>query len=302
VLRFGAAPIREAEAPIVAANPDFDLFGPAAAQPPVRPLESARHSRELDANSLYFPPLDATAEEGWEVARLLGVKAWMEDEVLEGSLRSHRSPWILHLATHGFFLPNEERMPNPFVVHSAGHQDEVPNEVDAATTPFARLAGAENPLLRSGLAFAGANTWARGGPLPLDAEDGLLTAEDVSGLDLLDTELVVLSACETGLGDTFRGEGVFGLRRAFTIAGAKTLVMSLWRVPDEQTRSLIADFYSRLIVGDGTGPGRSEALRTAQLELKRQPAYSDPYFWGAFICQGDPGQLGRRVSPSTGRS
>ena len=91
----------------------------------------------------------------------------------------------------------------------------------------------KNPLLRSGLALAGANAWLQGLRPPADAEDGLLTAEDVTGLDLLATELVVLSACETGLGQVHIGEGVFGLRRAFVLAGARTLVMSLWKVPDD---------------------------------------------------------------------
>jgi CHAT domain-containing protein len=143
----------------------------------------------------------------------------------------------------------------------------------------------ENPLLRSGLLLAGFNTWFTGGALPAEAEDGILTAEDVSGLDLLATELVVLSACETGLGEVRTGEGVFGLRRAFVLAGAKTLVMSLWKVPDAQTRELMEDFYRRILQGQG----RVAALRAAQLAMKAK--YPDPFYWGAFICQGDPGPL-----------
>ena len=144
-------------------------------------------------------------------------------------------------------------------------------------------------LLRSGLALAGANTWLRQPEeeqaLPVEAEDGLLTAEDVAGLDLLDTQLAVLSACETGLGDIQIGEGVFGLRRAFVVAGASTLLMSLWQVPDRQTQELMEDFYRRLLAGEA----RSDALRAAQLALKSK--CPEPFFWGAFICQGEPAPL-----------
>ena len=104
-------------------------------------------------------------------------------------------------------------------------------------------------------------------------------------MDLLNTELVVLSACDTGLGEIRTGEGVFGLRRAFVVAGAKTLVMSLWKVPDEQTQELMEDFYRRILSGEP----RAEALRNAQLALKAGRPH--PYYWGAFICQGNPEPL-----------
>jgi hypothetical protein len=143
----------------------------------------------------------------------------------------------------------------------------------------------EDPMLRSGLALAGANTWLKGGTPPEEAEDGLLTGADVAGLDLAATELVVLSACDTGLGQIHVGEGVFGLRLAFVLAGVKTLIMSLWKVPDSPCQELMVNFYRRLLAGEG----RAEALRSAKLELRSK--YPDPYCWGAFICQGDPGPL-----------
>jgi CHAT domain-containing protein len=101
-------------------------------------------------------------------------------------------------------------------------------------------------------------------------------------MDLLDTELVVLSACETGLGKVHVGEGVFGLRRAFVVAGARRLVMSLWKVPDRHTQELMVEFYKRVVAGDGG----AEALRGAKLAMKA--VYPDTYYWAAFIFLGDP--------------
>jgi CHAT domain-containing protein len=183
------------------------------------------------------------------------------------------------MATDGFFLPDMRRDLNEdrrFAFGSGGRTED---------GGLARLAQVENPLLRSGLALAGANTWLEGGALPTEAEDAILNAEDVSGLDLLGTELVVLSACETGLGEVYVGEGVFGLRRAFVLAGAKTLIMSLWKVPDKQTQELMEGFYKGVLEGQP----RAEALREAQLAMKAR--YPDPLYWGAFVCQGCPGPL-----------
>jgi Flp pilus assembly protein TadD len=321
VLRFGAASTGQPGEPLMLADPDFDLEldnvpSPPSAQsklgfwsrllrrhqaaPPspkaitaLAPAKTAhpagRRSRDLDRDrgASHFDRLPGTRAEGETIAGLLGVRPWLDAAALEGRLKTAcRSPRILHLATHGFFLPDQP--------HDPGQDRLGPSFEPMRET--ARLAGPlpENPMLRSGLALAGANTWLKAGKPPEEAEDGLLTAEDVSGLDLLATELVVLSACETGLGQIHVGEGVFGLRRAFVLAGAKTLVMSLWKVPDEPTRELMEDFYCRILAGQG----RAEALRQAQLTMKAK--YPDPYYWGAFICQGDPSPLGTHRSENAG--
>jgi CHAT domain-containing protein len=253
--------------------------GPVAAvrAAPGSSVRDGRRSRDV-GRAQPAQRLPATRLEGERVAALLGVEPLLAGAVLDQPLKAIRSPRILHLATHGFFLEDQPADLAP------GRRDMVAQPGPATAD---RLAGArfENPLLRSGLLLAGFNTWRNGEQPPDEAEDGVLTAEDVTGMDLLDTELVVLSACETGLGQVHVGEGVFGLRRAFAVAGTKTLVMSLWKVPDEQTQELMADFYSRILRGEW----RAEALRQAQQALRaRNP---DPYYWGAFICQGDPGPM-----------
>src|SRR5262249_47697281 len=196
----------------------------------------------------HFPRLPGTRLEGERVARRLGVSPLLAGDALEGRLKARRSPRILHLATHGFFLPNQPSDLGQLPGHN-------PN-----LGPLSG-AGMESPMLRSGLALAGANTFLRGGPWSEEAEDGLLTAEDVSGLDLLDTALVVLSACDTGLGEVHISEGVFGLRRAFAVAGAGRLVMSLWKVPDLATAFLMDRFYDNLLTH---GLDRDLALAEAQ--------------------------------------
>jgi len=270
ILRLGQKPPSRPAASLIVADPDFDL----GQRWDVKPLKSVRGRRSRDLQrDLRFARLPGTDQEGQEVAHLLRAQLWLAGEAMEARLKAIHSPRILHLATHGFFLE---------------HRPEDPNQVRRDFGVVSdRLAASrlENPLLRSGVALAGANTFLAGGSPPEEAEDGLLTAEDVTGLDLLDTELVVLSACDTGLGAVRTGEGVFGLRRAFVLAGAKTLVMSLWKVPDAQTRELMADFYRRLLMEEP----RAEALRSAQLGLKAR--YPNPRDWGAFICQGEPAVL-----------
>jgi CHAT domain-containing protein len=292
-LRFGAASSGQPTAALVAADPDFDLdAGQAharATSETVSVLQRGRVSRETQTADLdKLGQLPGTRVEGERIASMLGVKPLLGEEALEARIKACRSPRILHLATHGFFLADQRRDPNRelrglgLLGGQAGDGFGQMSEM-----PSGRMSGPgmENPLLRSGVILAGFKTWLKGGSLPAEAEDGLLTAEDVAGLDLLATELVVLSACETGLGEVRTGEGVFGLRRAFVLAGAKTLVMSLWKVPDAQTQELMEDFYHRILRGEG----RAEALRQAQLTMKRK--YPDPYYWGAFICQGEPGPL-----------
>ena len=244
-------------------------------------ISTGRQSRDLPRELHPVSRLPRTANEGAEIADMLrvtnfDVDAWFQEYALERRLKGATSPRIIHLATHGFFLENQ------------------PRDITAAYTSFAdimrdriAIAGFENPLLRSGLLLAGVNTWLKGREPPREAEDGVLTALDVSSLDLLATDLAVLSACDTGLGDVQTGEGVLGLRRAFMLAGAKTLVMSLWSVDDKATEELMVDFYNRILKGEGC----AEALRNAQLAIKDK--HPDPYYWGAFICQGDPRPLNR---------
>jgi tetratricopeptide (TPR) repeat protein/CHAT domain-containing protein len=281
ILRFGARLSGEPNASIVAAAPDYSLSGEHSVAPDEADAASGHRSCDLD-RSKFFAPLEVAREEGKNVAKILGMEPLLGDQVLKYRLKGQRSPRILHLATHGAFLPdqkpdlNAEPLASPMLTMDGRR--------------FAHLSRLENPLLRSFLALAGVNTWLQGKPLPKDAEDGMLNGVDVSGMDLLNTELVVLSACETALGRVHVGEGVFGLRRAFVLAGAKTLVMSLWKVPDDETRELMEAFYRSLLADAPC----AEALREAQLLIKQRYP-DDPLYWGAFICQGEPGRLVARV-------
>jgi CHAT domain-containing protein len=200
-----------------------------------------------------LPALPGTAGEARLVAEMLpGATVLTAEGASESRLKSVRGPAVLHVATHGFFQPDPRPEPSGW---------------------GRALRLTANPLVRSGLVLG-----AGGG------EDGLLTALEASGLDLWGTKLVVLSACETGLGAIENGEGVYGLRRALALAGAERVVMSLWKVGDEATRDLMAGLYRAL----RDGLGAAEALRRAQLEVMRDPARRHPFFWAGFYAAGDP--------------
>jgi CHAT domain-containing protein/tetratricopeptide (TPR) repeat protein len=243
---------------LLVANPAFDAKIGAGTEAPGR-----TRSRDFKGE---FSPLPGTAVEALEIARLVtGDKVVLQGpDATTAAVRKARSPRILHLATHGFFLRDEAVTPD-----DQGRRGEPAG------------ASYENPLVRSGLALAGANRASEAG----EGDDGILTALEISGMDLRGTELVVLSACETALGDIEVGEGVFGLRRAFTLAGAANVMMSLWPVQDDVTVGQMKEFYRDL---GKMSP--ADSLREAQLatirELRAQDGVADPSLWAPFIVAG----------------
>jgi TonB family protein len=160
------------------------------------------------------------------------------------------------------------------------------------------LPGFEDPMLRSGLFFAGANRVLQGEKPAEDLEDGILTAYEATGLNLQGTELVVLSACETGMGKIANGEGVFGLRRALQEAGAQAVLMSLWAVPDRETQELMTLFYNKWLAGED----KQQALHDAEMELRAtvKARYGEdrPFYWGGFVLVGSDKSHGASEIPS----
>ncbi len=201
-----------------------------------------------------------------ELSKIVGWKAdvFTETEASEQNFRKlsgKKAPHILHIATHGFFL-------NP------GRGSIAPKR--AKITVEDLLRNSSNPLFRSGLVLSGANYAWKSQQSDATEADGILTAYEIAGLNFWKTDLVVLSACETGKGVVFAQEGAFGLQRAFRQAGARSLIVSLWKIPDEQTVELMDIFYSHLFQGDLT----VVALRKAQLEMSEK---YNPYYWAAFV-------------------
>jgi CHAT domain-containing protein len=303
LLRLQVTGLSDTGASIVA-NPQFDLTRPvvncrteqrAPSFVPGAPDAKVEY-RGTDFTRLCYPTLAGTAQEAAALVPLLrNAKLWTQQDATEAALKSLHRPRILHIATHGFFLPDQPQ------VALAGN-DQSRGTLDTLGTPPPRMLQRENPLLRSGLILAGVNQRTSG-----PAEDGVLTALEAAGLDLFGTKLVVLSACETGLGDVQNGQGVYGLRRALVLAGSETQIMSLWKVSDDATQALMVAYYKRLQAGEG----RTDALRQVQMAMLRgelSPAkaihsgqretsdagekvttkdYKHPYYWAAFIPSGE---------------
>jgi CHAT domain-containing protein/tetratricopeptide (TPR) repeat protein len=218
-----------------------------------------------------FNYLPGTLEEIDSISELF--KTW-ERTVLKGSdaieerviRATDNSPAIIHIATHGFFFsaPKDDN-------------DDWSNSSKETNSLEYKISNLTNPLLRSGLALANINRVWRGGEEIDGLEDGILTALEVANMDLFNTKLVVLSACETGRGDIDNNEGIMGLQRAFKTAGAKQLIISLWKVPDDQTSELMQLFYKEYL----SGISAHKAFEIAQHKMRK--LYPNPYFWAAFL-------------------
>ncbi|MBF0529537.1 MAG: CHAT domain-containing protein, partial [Deltaproteobacteria bacterium] len=277
---------------ILVGDPSFDL-APAARKAALTRMGIRSSEREPDdmavtgsttenQTGMTFSPLPGTREEIQAIQNILGAKntrTFLGADAQEEALIQGATPRIVHFATHGFFLSD---LPYP----APADQSALTTTAEAALKSGCQPINLANPLLRSGLALAGANQTAAGDS---GKSDGLLTAQKILGWPLRDTELVVLSACETGLGQTQVGEGVYGLRRAFLQAGVKGLVFSLWSVADRETKELMTEFYRNYSSGRFT---KAQALRQAALKEKniavKRYGRPNPLFWGAFIFLGAP--------------
>lgn len=213
-----------------------------------------------------WPPLPATETEARAVARRLRARLLLAEDARESALRQADSPAVLHVATHGFFLGGA-----PVSLTGGRSLVAIAEEGPPPTTPI-------HPLLTSGIVLAGANE-----PGASADDDGILTALELSDLDLRGTRLAVLSACETGLGHTRPGEGVFGLERALNLAGVDHVVMSLWSVPDAETADLMTRFHR---IDEHPARALAVAMRRVVREQRRRRGDAHPWRWGAFVAAG----------------
>lgn len=251
-----AKPITQSTAVLIG----YPEYGPSPKQTPMAQLALRRSPQTRLSRDGFYDPLPATKQEVSEISQLLrlrfAVQTYTHAAAREEIVKTTSSPTVLHIATHGFF------------------------ETDTALGR-----SLQSPLFRSGLVLAGANralqdTAASDLFSPSRRDDGILTAYEAMNLNLDQTDLVVLSACQTGLGEVRNGEGVYGLQRAFKVAGAKSLLMSLWKVDDDVTRQLMTAFYRNWLQTND----KVRAFRLAQQSLRKK--YPQPFYWGAFVLVG----------------
>ncbi|HKD78491.1 MAG TPA: CHAT domain-containing tetratricopeptide repeat protein [Candidatus Angelobacter sp.] len=252
--------------PLLVADPLFDSPGNKLLVKTAKPVlgTAATGRRSITSgqklSDIYFAPLIGSEREARAIHALFPDAQMLTGaDATKAALEQVNAPRILHIATHGFFLEDQG------------------NATPTGTKTGVAAGELENPLMRSGLALAGANSNHD------QVGGGILTALEASNLNLWGTKLVTLSACDTGIGDVKNGEGVYGLRRAFVLAGAETLVMSLWPVSDEITREMMTSYYTGL----KRGLGRGEALHRAQLAMLRQKGHTHPFYWASFIQSGE---------------
>jgi len=273
------APRESRGGPLVVAAPDFGRRSQVEAP---RLEEQEKHAPEVEVKAesarsaikdFYFPPLPYAEREGEALRALLPDATLLtKSQATKAALGQVRSPKMLHIATHSFFLEDQQ-------LTSAGERGAQALNDDperASQRLEQRGVRIESPLLRSGLALAGANE-------QKEEDNGILTALEVTGLNLWGTKLVALSACDTGVGEVKNGDGIHGLRRALVLAGAETQMMSLWAVSDKATRELMVAYYGRL----KQGQGRGEALRRVQLEMLKNVNRRHPYYWASSIQSGE---------------
>jgi CHAT domain-containing protein len=256
------------------ANPTYDRLGAKPAQESnASEVTTVAQQRSAELGSNQWKQLLASEREGQKVAKLLGTDLISGTSATTKALQRHQGPRVLHVATHGFFVTDQEtKQTDPMRLIQEG-------------SPLLRSLRQEDPLLRSGLVFAGANQ-----PDVDPNDDGYLTAAEAVNLNLKGTELVVLSACSTGKGEVRTGEGVYGLQRSLTVAGARSTLLSLWKVDDAATAEFMDRFYQRLKAGEG----RSDALAAVQEEFRSGKVQSgtghewkEPYYWAAWQLVGD---------------
>lgn len=255
--------------PLVIGAPDYDL----GSTDSERSERLAQLTLSADSDIPRFEPLAGVERETSWVAARLGVRPLIGCEATKAAVKARSHPSLISIATHGYYLPN--------LGYDLGESAGIYFLTAAHHLQGGRFQGARlyDPLLRCGLALAGANTWACFLEPPEDAGNGLLTAWDIADLDLRHTALVFLSACESGRGQTRNLEGSAGMQQAFSIAGARGLVMTLWHVRDEAALTIVKAFYTNFL---DRRLEPAEALR----EAKRQVADTLPmYDWASFVYQ-----------------